>query len=159
MPVFSFTLIQKIEAHSDRIVLQIVQEIRHDSRLEALWAFDDGELSRQARDLVGNLGHWLIARDPEVTRWSEDLGRVRFEQAVPLHALILSLAIVKARLIGFARDEMSGTVLQIYAEEELEHRVGRFFDEVLYHAAKGYESARSAPEVPGTGLKRHATHS
>jgi hypothetical protein len=31
--------------------------------------------------------------------------------------------------------------MQLYAEEELEHRVGRFFDILVYHLVKGYESA------------------
>ena len=64
------------------------------------------------------------------------------KHSIPLHELIRCLQIVKARLIGFSRQELSGTALQIYAEEELEHRVGRFFDEVIYYVAKGYESAR-----------------
>ena len=99
------------------------------------------ELARRARDLVGNLGHWLIARHPEVAGWSEPLGRTRFEQSIPLHELIRGLQIVKERLVDFARDGMAETALQIYAEEELEYRVGRFFDEVVYYAAKGYELA------------------
>jgi len=174
MPMFSFTLIQKIEGHSDKIAGLVVEEIRRDPQLRSTGSLHCDELARRARDLLGNLGHWLVANDPEVAHWSEPLGRSRFESSIPLHELIRCLLIVKARLIAFSRQESSGTALQIYAEEELEHRVGRFFDEVIYYVAKGYESARQDStgdqgRIPGTGagddkakwankLKFHATH-
>jgi hypothetical protein len=142
MPMFSFTLVQKIEGHSEQIAELVAEEIRRDPQLQSVGSLHRDELASRARDLLGNLGHWLVARDPEVAHWSEPLGRSRFEHSIPLHELIRCLLIVKARLIGFSRQELSGTVLQIYAEEELEHRVGRFFDEVIYYVAKGYESAR-----------------
>jgi hypothetical protein len=142
MPMFSFTLVQKIEAHSEEIAGLVVEEIKRDPQLQTIAALDCDELSRRARELLGDLGHWLIARDPKVARWSEPLGRSRFEHAIPLHELIRCLLIIKVRLISFSRENLAGTVLQIYAEEELEYRVGRFFDEVIYYTAKGYESAR-----------------
>jgi len=142
MPMFSFTLVQKIEGHSEQIAGMVAEEIGRDPHLESIGTLHRDELARRARDLLENLGHWLVARDPEVAHWSEPLGRARFEHSIPLHELIRCLLIVKARLIDFSRQELSGTALQIYAEAELEHRVGRFFDEVIYYVAKGYESAR-----------------
>lgn len=176
MPMFSSTLVQRIEAHSEQIAGLAVEEIRRDPQLHAIAALDRDELASGAYDLLGNLGHWLVARDPEVARWSEPLGRSRFEQSIPLCELIRGLLIIKARLIDFAREELSGTALQIYAEEELEYRVGRFFDLVIFYAAKGYESALHdsisdhgpvprAAEVaygepkPALSLRSHATHS
>ena len=173
MPMFSFTLVQRIEAHSEQIAGLAAEEIRRDPQLLAIGAIDRDELARRARELLGNLGHWLVARDPEVARLSEPVGRSGFEHSIPLYALIRCLLIIKARLIDFAREELSGTALQIYAEEELEYRVGRFFDEVIYHVAKGYELVRhdsvsdqsgrvagaaDAETKPAPSLKFHATH-
>jgi hypothetical protein len=31
--------------------------------------------------------------------------------------------------------------VDLYAEEELEHRVGRFFDDLVVHLVRGYEAA------------------
>jgi hypothetical protein len=142
MSMFSFTLVQRIEGHSEQICGLVAEEIRRDPQLQSIASLHRDELACRARDLLGNLGHWLVARDPEVAHWSEPLGRSRFEHSIPLHELIRCLLIIKSRLIAFSRQELSGTALQIYAEEELEHRVGRFFDEVIYYVAKGYESAR-----------------
>jgi hypothetical protein len=165
MPMFSFTLVQKIEGHSEQIAGLVAEEIRRNPQLQSIGSIDCEELARRARDLLGNLGNWLVAHDPEVAYWSEPLGRSRFEHAVPLHELIRCLLIIKARLIAFSRQESSGTALQIYAEEELEHRVGRFFDEVIYYVAKGYGSAqqdsmpdRDGKTKPANRLRFHSTH-
>jgi hypothetical protein len=141
MPTFSFTLVQKIEAHSEQIADQVAEAIVRDPGLREMRALHRDELSRRARELLGNLGHWLVARDPEVAKWSEPLGHTRFEQSIPLCELIRGIQIVKEKLIDFARAGMAGTALQIYAEGELEYQVGRFFDAVVYYAAKGYETA------------------
>jgi hypothetical protein len=174
MPMFSFTLVQKIEAHSEQLASVVTEEIRRDPQLQTIASLDCDELSRRAHELLGNLGHWLVARETEVARWSEPLGRSRFEHSVPLHELIRCLLIIKARLISFAREDLSGTVLQIYAEEELEYRVGCLFDEMVYQVAKGYESAlhdsisgqrvlgaaasTDGKAKPAFGLRFHATH-
>ena len=141
MRMFSFTLVQKIEAHSEQIANQVAEEVRKDPQLNRMRTLDHEDLPRRAKELLENLGQWLVAKDPEIAGWSESLGRARCERSIPLHELIRALQIVKSRLIEFTREGMAETAMQIYAEEELEYRVGRFFDEVIYHSAKGYESA------------------
>jgi hypothetical protein len=74
MPTFSFTLVQKIEAHSEQIADQVADAIVRDPGLREMRALHRDELSRRARDLLGNLGHWLVARDQEVAKWSGTLG-------------------------------------------------------------------------------------
>lgn len=141
MPMFSFTLVQKIEANAAHIVSQIAEEIRSDHRLVATHVLGDDRIIRQARHLTENFGHWLVARDAEIQDQMEPLGRARFDDSVPLHELILCLQSVERKIIDFARESTTGTVLQIYADEELQYRVNRLFDNVIYFAARGYESA------------------
>lgn len=155
MAIFSFTLIQKIEAHAEAIAGRIAGEIRRDPRLPNTRRLTSDELSRRIWDLLENLGGLLVARDPEVARWAEPLGRTRFEQSIPLHELIRCLLIVEARLIDFARAGMLGSAVQIYAAEEIQYRLSRFFDEVIYYAARGYELARSN-SIPVAGLAARA---
>jgi hypothetical protein len=53
------------------------------------------------------------------------------------------LHILKLKIIEFARNhEFGQTPLAIYAHEEMEHRIGLFFDWLLYNIALGYEEAR-----------------
>jgi hypothetical protein len=43
------------------------------------------------------------------------------------------------------RDQGTPTnTVELYAEEELEYRVGQFFDCLVYHLVKGYEMAMKA---------------
>ena len=45
-------------------------------------------------------------------------------------------------MITFVLDQAAAkTFLQLYAEEELEHRVDRFFDILVCHLVRGYENA------------------
>lgn len=148
MSLLSFTLVQRIESYSGEIANQVADEIRQDPCLPRLQTLDNRELSSEAQDLLGNLGQWLAASDAEIARWSETRGRMRFERSIPLHELLRCLLLVKEKLIDFARKNMGSTALQVYAEEDLEYRAGRFFDQVVWCAARGYESAR-ADGTPG----------
>ena len=84
-----------------------------------LAARTDAELREWCQEIVKNLGYLLSAKkDEEVKRRFQILGRMRHEQGFPM------------------------TVLQLYAERELEGRMGRFFDASVYQMVRGYESAR-----------------
>jgi len=39
---------------------------------------------------------------------------------------------------------MVQTSVDVYAEEELQHQLGRFFDLMMYYLARGYEHAAGA---------------
>src|SRR5690242_4994482 len=119
MAAFSLTLVQRIEAGAEQIADCVIEEVRNDPRLPELRSLPEHELKRRALHILRNLGHWLVAEKPEVAEWSESLGRARYEQSIPLHEIIRALAIIKSKLIDFARDGMAGTTLEIYAEEEL----------------------------------------
>jgi hypothetical protein len=45
-------------------------------------------------------------------------------------------------MLDYIRDQGIGlSTVEIYAEEELEHQVGVFFDSVIYHVVRGYQNA------------------
>ena len=70
------------------------------------------------------------------------LGKARFEESVPLHESVRALAIVKDKMIEFVHYQgIARTALDLYAEEELERRVGHFFDALTIHMVRGYETA------------------
>ena len=139
---FSFTLVQKIEDHADQITAQVLKEILRDPQLPTMRSLPQEELEVRAHHILRNLGRWLVAKDPEVADWSESLGRRRYEQSVPLEEIVRSLLIVKVKLIDFVRDQaLFRNALQIHSGEELEYRVGRFFDDAVYYVVRGYQSA------------------
>lgn len=53
-----------------------------------------------------------------------------------------ALSIAKDKMIDFISQQgLAKTAMELYAEEELERRVGRFFDVLIIHMVRGYEAA------------------
>ncbi len=70
------------------------------------------------------------------------LGKTRFEENIPLHEAVLRFHILKEIVIEFIHEQgFAVNAVQLYAEEELELRLGRFIDAGVYHVVRGYENA------------------
>jgi hypothetical protein len=141
--MLSARLIHLIEAHQDEIATRILHDIRHHPDLAHIHKLEDLELRERGRHILGHLGKWLAeSREAELTREYEILGKTRFEEGIPLHESIRALCIIKDKMIDFVKEQgVKRDSMELYAEEELEHRVGRFFDELVIHMARGYEGA------------------
>jgi hypothetical protein len=139
--MISDRLVRLIEDHSETIATRILQQIRDDPRLPHIGNLPEYELRARARDILKHLGHWLmVSREGEVTRHFEQIGAYRYAEGVPVAEVALAYMIVKAQMIQFVRDQgLGNTTIELYAEEELEHVVDRFFDNMLYNMIKGYE--------------------
>ncbi|MBM4029234.1 MAG: hypothetical protein FJ280_28125 [Planctomycetes bacterium] len=140
--MLSAKLIAMIEDHGETIGARVIGKIRHDPELTTLRKLPEAELKEWGRDIARHLGHWLGSSEQEVARRYESVGRTRCQQQVPLHECVHGLHLVKNAILDYIRGQgVSQTTVDIYAEEELEHGVGRFFDWVVYHLVKGYEEA------------------
>ncbi len=70
------------------------------------------------------------------------LGKERFEESIPLDESVRALTITKDKMIDFVHEHgFAKTSMDLYAEEELERRIGRFFDTLTIHMVRGYETA------------------
>lgn len=147
--MLSSKLIQSVEDHWESIASRVIRQIREDPELFHFKKLPDSELREMGQEIFKNLGHWLVAsREQDVARRYEFLGQLRYRELVPLHESVRGLHIVKNALLDYIRGEGLGpTAVELYAEEELEHEVGRFFDSLVFHLVKGYE-----------GALRHAAH-
>ncbi len=145
--MLSSKLIQLIEDHWEQITAAAIQQIRADPDLPHMRELMVSELRGWHSVILRALRSWNSAqKDGELAEQYEELGRRRFEEGVPLHETIRSLHILKHRMVDFVRNQGFGrTSLELYAEEELEHRIGLFFDCLIYYVVRGYENAvRSA---------------
>jgi hypothetical protein len=140
--MLSHQLISQIESHWEQITERVLGDIRSDPQLAHIAGLPEWELSAWGRNILKNLGHWLSGRDEELAARYESLGRVRYEEGVPLHEAVRGLHLLKDRLVDFVRGlGFAGSTVEIYAEEELEFRVSRFFDWLVWHLVRGYETA------------------
>jgi hypothetical protein len=93
--------------------------------------------------LLQNLGHWLAAgKEEDLAPKYQALGKLRFEQNVPLHESVRGLFFIREKMLDFVEEHIfTKNTLELYAEEELERRLGRFFDILTIHLVQGYERA------------------
>ena len=139
--MLSGKLISLIETHRDEIARRIVEQIRREPDTAHFRRLLDGELRESAQNLLQNLGHWLgTGNTAELARRYESLGQLRYEQEVPLYESIRALCIVREKILDYVEEHIaSNSSVELFAEEELDRRLGRFFDVLLVHLARGYE--------------------
>jgi hypothetical protein len=141
--MLSTKLVQLIEKNSETITTGLIREIRQDPQMSTLAHRPDTDLRAWSQDILKNLGYLLAAsKDEELARRFQILGRMRFEQNIPLHEAVLRCQALKNRILRFVREQgFAFTAMELYAEEELDRRIGWLFDSMVYHIVCGYESA------------------
>jgi hypothetical protein len=141
--MLSGKLVHLIESHWDEIVSRIIDQVRREPEITHVRAVVEPEIREYGQKLLQNLGHWLAAgNDDELARKYEHLGRLRCEEDVPLHESVHGLFIIREKMLDFVEEHIfTKSTLELYAEEELERRLSRFFDLLTIHLVKGYEAA------------------
>jgi hypothetical protein len=131
-----------VEEHWDTITARVTREIRNDPHLFHIRKLPDSELRLWGQGLLKNLGHWLVeSNEQEIAHRYESQGRLRFQEGIPLHEVVHASTLLKRGILDHIRDQgLCQTSVEVYAEEELEHQVGGFFDNAMYHLVRGYES-------------------
>jgi RsbT co-antagonist protein rsbRD N-terminal domain len=139
----SSKFVEMIESHSDLIAERVLRRVRQDSRVPHMAGLPETELRDACQRVLKNLGHWLTgSAEAEIARHYEERGRARVQQEVPLSEAVYFLVILKEKMLDYIRDQgFAQNTVDLYAEEELEHQVGRFFDSATYHLIRGYEVA------------------
>jgi hypothetical protein len=142
--MLSARLVQLIEGHSEELSRRLVKAIKTNPEMRELAARPDGELMEWCGEILNNLGFLLSApKDEVVHQRFQVLGRARFEDKIPLHETVLRFHLLKDKIIGFVHEQgFPMSAVQLYSEEELEHRIGRFFDACVYNVVRGYEEAQ-----------------
>lgn len=141
--MLSGKLIHLIETNQEQIAANVIHEIRHHPDLVHLHKLPDAELRERGQQILENLGHWLAAgHEAEIGHRYETLGKARFEESIPLHESVRALCIIKNKMIDFVNEQgATKNSMELYAEEEFGRRVGHFFDTLIVHMARGYETA------------------
>lgn len=141
--MISTRLVHQIEDHWEAISERFLRQLRATQHLHHLSHLPESEVTETCRRVLHNLGHWLVcSSEEEIARLYEKLGHDRFLQGMPLSEALRAVQLMKDATLDYIRDEfMVRTTVDVFAEEELEQQLGRFFDLMLYHLACGYEHA------------------
>ena len=141
--MLSGKFVHLIESHWDEVASRVIDQIRREPQMTHIRGLTESELHEWGQVLLENLGHWLSAgNEDELAQKDEHLGKLRCEQDVPLHETVRCLCIAREKMLDFVEEHIfSKNVMELYAEEELDRRLGRFFDVLTVHLVKGYERA------------------
>lgn len=141
--MLSGRLVCLIEDHWNEIARRVVRRLRNDPHFNHIRRLPEAELREWAQEILENLHHWLAdAREEEVTTHFEAQGRLRYQEEVPLHESVRGLFVLKDKTIEFVQEQGGDKdSLALYAEEELENYLGRFFDLAVCALVAGYVRA------------------
>ena len=140
--MLSARLIHLIETHHKELADRVLREIWRRQDLPHILRLPEAELRERNRLLLEHLGEWLLGNEEKMRRLQESVGTKRFEQSVPLHESVHALCLIKNTVIEFIEEQgIPRDTVGLYAEEELEHRLGKFFDLMIVHLVRGYEAA------------------
>ncbi|GIU76701.1 MAG: hypothetical protein KatS3mg004_3788 [Bryobacteraceae bacterium] len=139
----SAKLVHQMEDHWEAITARFLRRLRQHSGLPHISRMPESELTETCRKLLKRLGHWLIScSEEEIANLYEKVGHDRYVQGIPLSESIRAVQLLKEACLDYIRDEaFVQTSVDLYAEEELELQLGRFFDLLIFYLARGYERA------------------
>jgi hypothetical protein len=141
--MISGRLIHLVEQHTPQIMKRVIAQIHRDPNMPHTQAQLESELRDRGLFLLENLDHWLAqANELEIGNRYRLIGKQRCEQGVPLHECVRALCIIREHVLDFVEENVpSKSTLELYAEEELDRHLGRFFDLLTIHLVEGYEKA------------------
>jgi hypothetical protein len=152
--MISANLIELIEIQATLLTKDVTRDLMTNERTRGFRAVEPQDLEQRVFQLYHHLGDWIghpksEKVEAEFTEW----GRRRFSQGIPLSEIIYAIIILKQHLRRYIRD--NGLVdaafpqseadyvlpMHLHSLQDLNTRVGEFFDEALYFLARGYEVA------------------
>jgi hypothetical protein len=140
----SAKLVIQIETHWEAIHSKFLRLMRSSQSLPAIQALPESELQEACRRILRNLGHWLVSSsEGDAARLYEQVGRQRRADKIPLSQAIRAVQLMRQATTDYIRDEgIFESSVDLYAEEELEHELARFFDLLVYYLARGFEECK-----------------
>jgi len=145
-------LVELIEVHAPYLTGDITSDLVTNERTRGFRAVPPLDLEQRLFEILNHLGDWIgDPRSKKVQAEFTDWGRRRFDQGIPLSELIFAIIVIKQHLRRYINDNglvdasfprMEGDYilpLHLHSLQDLNARVGQFFDEALYDLAGGYE--------------------
>jgi len=161
--VIAAKLVELIEIHAPRLTSDVARDLMTNERTRGFRVVPLPDLEQRIFQILNHLGNWIgDPRSEKVQTEFTDWGRRRFDQGIPLNELIFAVIVIKQHLRRYIND--NGLVdasfprvehdyvlpLHLHSLQELNSRVGRFFDEALYCLSLGYEERAQTSRSPRT---------
>jgi hypothetical protein len=152
--MISTRLIHWIESNGDQIIDRAAAQISREPEMTHGKPIEDYALRGLGHDLVHHLGDLLSSGNGhDLARRYQRFGKLCYDQEIPLHETLRGMSLLREKMLDISQENMiSNSSVELYAVEELERSLGRFFDRLAIHIVRGFEEAARKPAV------RTATH-
>jgi hypothetical protein len=145
-------LVELIEIHAGRLTNDVAQDLLTNPRTPGFRTVSRQDLEQRVFQILHHLGDWIgDARSARVEAEFSEWGGRRFAQGIAIGEIVYAIIVLKQHLRRYIRD--NGLVdaafprtdgeyvlpMHLHSLQDLNTRVGEFFDEALYHLARGYE--------------------
>lgn len=142
--MITFRLVRLIESHSEALASSLLYKVQNSPFTKAYKNVPADELKERVHGVYLHLGDWLLGKkDVDIERRYRAIGSRRYHQRVPLNELVWAIVLTRENLWEFLTWESGlDRPIEVFAELELLHLVGQFFDRAIFYAAAGYEEAR-----------------
>jgi hypothetical protein len=144
--MITFRLVRLIESHSEALASSLLYKVQNSPFTKSYKKVPPDELKERVHGVYEHLGDWLLGKkEVDIERRYRAIGARRFHQNVPLNELVWAIVLTRENLWEFLTWESGlDRPIEVFAELELLHLVGQFFDRAVFYAAAGYEEARLA---------------
>ena len=142
----TFRLVRMIETHSENLANSLLYKVQNSPSTDSYSNVPPEELKQRVYEIYQHLGDWLLGKsDVDIEHRYREIGARRFRQHVPLNELIWAIVLTRENLWEFLTWESGmDRPVEVFAELELLHLLGQFFDRAVFYAALGHEEARKA---------------
>ncbi|MFH1745676.1 MAG: NUDIX domain-containing protein [Planctomycetota bacterium] len=140
-------LVTMIEAHCPDIVGHWLEEVRNSPTTRAYHHLDPAHLTERATTAITQFSRWLKGSEAikEVRDFYRAIGAERRDQNFALTETISVLTLLKKHIWDFTLSHSARErPIDLYRCLELGRRIAMFFDQAVYHAARGYEACPDA---------------
>jgi len=150
--MISAKLVELIEIHASRLTNDVTHDLVSNPRTPGFRTVSSQELEQRVFQIFHHLGNWIgDSRSASVETEFGEWGSRRFDQGIPISEIVYAILVLKHHLRRYIHD--NGIVdaafprtdsdyvlpMHLYSLQDLNTRVGEFFDEALYHLTRGYE--------------------
>jgi hypothetical protein len=145
-------LVELIEIHAGRLTSDVAHDLVTNERTKGFRAVRPQELEQRIYEIVHHLGNWIgDPRSERVHAEFSEWGRRRFDQGIKLSEIVYALIVLKEHMRRYSAD--NGLVdssfpridndyvlpMHLHSLQDLNTRIGQFFDEAIYWLTLGYE--------------------
>ncbi len=116
-------------------------DVRSNRTTAGYLRLDPEPLLAECTTSLQQLGRWLEGESTEeqIRSFYRDLGHARQAQGVELHEMLSAIMLLKKQIWAHARSQgVWQRPVDAYRVMELQSRFAVFFDQAMYHSARGF---------------------